>query len=103
MSSPVAGHVYAIHTEVPLRAQWSPHRPPAHHDELEIDAMPRPTAAAADTVDPAQIHRFAALAEEWGAPEGKFRPLHALNPVRLAFIRAQAIARFIDTRGSGRR
>ena len=56
--------------------------------------MPRPTAAAADTVDPAEIHRFAALAEEWWAPEGKFRPLHALNPVRLAFIRAQAIARF---------
>ena len=56
--------------------------------------MPRPVAAASATVDPAEIRRFAALAEEWWAPEGKFRPLHALNPVRLAFIREQAVRRF---------
>jgi 2-polyprenyl-6-hydroxyphenyl methylase/3-demethylubiquinone-9 3-methyltransferase len=56
--------------------------------------MPRTGAAASATVDPAEIRRFAALAEEWWSPEGKFRPLHALNPVRLAFIREQAVRRF---------
>lgn len=56
--------------------------------------MPRPAANASATIDPEEIRRFAALAEEWWAPEGKFRPLHALNPVRLAFIRDQAVRWF---------
>ncbi|MGQ0664479.1 MAG: bifunctional 2-polyprenyl-6-hydroxyphenol methylase/3-demethylubiquinol 3-O-methyltransferase UbiG [Pseudomonadota bacterium] len=47
-------------------------------------AAPHPTAAS---VDPAEIARFAALAEEWWDANGKFRPLHKLNPVRLAYIR----------------
>jgi 2-polyprenyl-6-hydroxyphenyl methylase/3-demethylubiquinone-9 3-methyltransferase len=46
------------------------------------------------TVDVAEIRRFAALADEWWSPDGKFAPLHALNPVRLAFIREQAVRRF---------
>jgi 2-polyprenyl-6-hydroxyphenyl methylase/3-demethylubiquinone-9 3-methyltransferase len=53
-----------------------------------------PSAAGSGTVDPAEIRRFAALAEEWWSPDGKFRPLHALNPIRLAFIREQAVRRF---------
>jgi 2-polyprenyl-6-hydroxyphenyl methylase/3-demethylubiquinone-9 3-methyltransferase len=93
MSSQVAGQVHAIHTEVPRRVQW-PRTGPALFHLSQIAAMPRPTAAASDTVDPAEIRRFAALAEEWWAPAGKFRPLHALNPVRLGFIRGQALAAF---------
>ena len=46
------------------------------------------------SVDPAEIAKFAALAEDWWNPEGKFRPLHALNPSRLAFIRDQAASHF---------
>ena len=34
------------------------------------------------------------MAAEWWAPHGKFAPLHAINPVRLAFIRERALARF---------
>ncbi len=60
----------------------------------KIAVMPRPATAGSATVDPAEIQRFAALAEEWWAPDGKFRSLHALNPVRLAFIREQAVRRF---------
>lgn len=56
--------------------------------------MPRTGAAASASVDPAEIQRFAALADEWWSPEGKFRPLHALNPVRLGFIREHAVRRF---------
>jgi 2-polyprenyl-6-hydroxyphenyl methylase / 3-demethylubiquinone-9 3-methyltransferase len=56
--------------------------------------MPNPGAAASATVDPAEIRRFAALADEWWTPDGKFGPLHALNPVRLAFIREHAVRRF---------
>lgn len=44
-------------------------------------------AAPHTTVDPAEIARFSALADEWWDPHGKFRPLHRLNPLRLAYIR----------------
>ena len=39
------------------------------------------------TLDEHEVARFAAMADEWWDPHGKFRPLHELNPVRLAFIR----------------
>ena len=34
------------------------------------------------------------MAAEWWDPAGKFAPLHKFNPVRLAFIRAEAAAHF---------
>jgi 2-polyprenyl-6-hydroxyphenyl methylase/3-demethylubiquinone-9 3-methyltransferase len=40
----------------------------------------------AKTVDPEQVARFTALAEEWWNPDGKFRPLHKFNPIRRDFI-----------------
>ncbi len=45
------------------------------------------TAGTAGTVDPADVARFSAIAAEWWDPTGKFRPLHRLNPLRLAYIR----------------
>jgi 2-polyprenyl-6-hydroxyphenyl methylase/3-demethylubiquinone-9 3-methyltransferase len=47
-------------------------------------------AQSKSTVDPAEVSRFAAMAREWWAPNGKMRPLHALNPVRIAFIKELA-------------
>jgi len=41
-------------------------------------------------VDPAEISKFDAAAPRWWDPDGEFRPLHDLNPVRLDFIEAQA-------------
>jgi 2-polyprenyl-6-hydroxyphenyl methylase/3-demethylubiquinone-9 3-methyltransferase len=46
------------------------------------------------TVDPAEIARFAAIAEEWWDPDGKFRPLHRFNPVRLQWLRDRIAGRF---------
>ena len=46
------------------------------------------------TADPNEVAQFAAIAEEWWDPAGKFRPLHQLAPVRLAFIRDHLIAHF---------
>lgn len=39
-----------------------------------------------DNVDAAEIAKFDALASRWWDPEGEFRPLHDMNPVRLAWI-----------------
>jgi 2-polyprenyl-6-hydroxyphenyl methylase / 3-demethylubiquinone-9 3-methyltransferase len=46
------------------------------------------------TVDPEEIGRFAERAEAWWDPEGSFRPLHRLNPVRLGFIRQHLVTHF---------
>lgn len=50
--------------------------------------------SGATTVDTAEVERFSRMAAEWWNPKGKFRPLHKFNPVRLAYIREQACARF---------
>jgi len=49
---------------------------------------------ATTTVDRAEIARFAESADSWWDPSGAFRPLHQLNPVRLAFIRDRLAAYF---------
>lgn len=54
---------------------------------------PAPTPAGA-SVDADEITRFAAIAEEWWDPHGKFRPLHQLNPTRLGYVRQQICAHF---------
>ena len=41
----------------------------------------------ARNVDAGEIAKFEALAQRWWDPAGEFRPLHELNPLRLAFIR----------------
>jgi 2-polyprenyl-6-hydroxyphenyl methylase/3-demethylubiquinone-9 3-methyltransferase len=46
------------------------------------------------TVDAAEVERFSRLAADWWNPRGTMAPLHKLNPVRLAYIRDQAAARF---------
>ena len=48
----------------------------------------------AGTVDAAEIAKFEAMAAEWWNPEGKFKPLHMLNPCRLDYIVAQIAAEF---------
>lgn len=46
------------------------------------------------TVDPAEVAKFEAMAAEWWDPQGKFKPLHMLNPCRLDYICAQIAAEF---------
>ena len=51
-------------------------------------------SAPGPSIDAAEVARFTAMADEWWDPTGKFAPLHKFNPVRLGFIREQALARF---------
>ena len=50
--------------------------------------------AADVTVDPAEIEKFEAMAAEWWDVNGKFKPLHMLNPCRLDYITQQIAAEF---------
>lgn len=57
-----------------------------------MTASLRPTLGPT-TVDPEDVARFSAIAEQWWDENGKFRPLHRLNPVRLTYIRDVVCAR----------
>ncbi|PQA86493.1 bifunctional 2-polyprenyl-6-hydroxyphenol methylase/3-demethylubiquinol 3-O-methyltransferase UbiG [Hyphococcus luteus] len=46
------------------------------------------------TIDPDEVRKFSAIADEWWDPFGKFKPLHKFNPIRLAYIRDGACAHF---------
>ena len=50
------------------------------------------------SVDPADVARFAAVAEQWWDPHGKFAPLHRLNPARLSFVRDVCLDHFAADR-----
>ena len=50
--------------------------------------------ASLNTVDPAEVAKFEAMAAEWWDPAGKFKPLHMLNPCRLDYIVTQICAEF---------
>ncbi len=49
--------------------------------------------AAGDT-DPTEVGKFAELADAWWDPHGPMRPLHLMNPVRIAWIRERVARRF---------
>lgn len=42
---------------------------------------------ATDNVHPQEIHKFGSRAEHWWDPNGEFKTLHDVNPLRLSFIR----------------
>ena len=46
------------------------------------------------SIDPGEIEKFQAMAAEWWDPNGKFKPLHMLNPCRLDYITSQIAAEF---------
>ena len=46
------------------------------------------------TIDAAEVAKFEAMATVWWDPNGKFKPLHMLNPCRLDYITSQIAAEF---------
>lgn len=44
------------------------------------------TAQATVNADQAELDKFGALASRWWDPESEFKPLHAINPLRLEWI-----------------
>ncbi|MEM0976202.1 MAG: bifunctional 2-polyprenyl-6-hydroxyphenol methylase/3-demethylubiquinol 3-O-methyltransferase UbiG [Pseudomonadota bacterium] len=48
----------------------------------------------ASTINPDEIAKFEAMAADWWNPDGKFKPLHHLNPCRLDYICKQIATEF---------
>ncbi|WP_062762053.1 bifunctional 2-polyprenyl-6-hydroxyphenol methylase/3-demethylubiquinol 3-O-methyltransferase UbiG [Falsirhodobacter sp. alg1] len=46
------------------------------------------------TIDPSEVAKFEAMAAEWWDPNGKFKPLHQMNPCRLDYITSQIAMEF---------
>ena len=40
-----------------------------------------------NTINKKEIDKFSKIAEEWWNPEGKFKPLHKFNPIRITYIK----------------
>jgi 2-polyprenyl-6-hydroxyphenyl methylase/3-demethylubiquinone-9 3-methyltransferase len=58
-----------------------------------------PAAAPSANADPGELGKFDAISSRFWDPQGEFRPLHLLNPVRVRYIAARAAlagARVLD-------
>jgi len=44
---------------------------------------------SATNIDPAELEKFAALAERWWDPDGPLKTLHQINPLRLRYVAAR--------------
>ena len=47
-----------------------------------------------NTVNKKEIQKFSKIANEWWDPEGKFKPLHKFNPIRIKYIKDNIIQNF---------
>ena len=47
-----------------------------------------------NTINNKEIEKFSKIAGEWWNPEGKFKPLHNFNPIRIKYIKDNIIKNF---------
>ena len=46
------------------------------------------------SINKKEIEKFSRIADEWWNPEGKFKPLHKFNPIRIKYIKENIISNF---------
>ena len=47
-----------------------------------------------NTINKEEVEKFTKIAEEWWNPEGKFKPLHKFNPIRIKYIKENILSDF---------
>ena len=47
-----------------------------------------------NTINKKEIEKFTRIAEEWWNPNGKFKPLHKFNPIRIKYIRDTVMSEY---------
>ena len=47
-----------------------------------------------NTINKHEIAKFSKIASEWWDPNGKFRPLHKFNPIRIKYLKKNIIKHF---------
>ncbi len=58
-------------------------------------AQSAPNHMKSVSVNPDEMAHFAAMAEDWWNPTGKFKPLHIMNGCRTAYIKEEICAHFM--------
>ncbi|KAK4398172.1 Ubiquinone biosynthesis O-methyltransferase, mitochondrial [Sesamum angolense] len=96
----------ALHYSPPRFLSRNPDYLHEHQTRTYSDAFqPSPPTQASATppgsslhskssLNEAELTKFAAIAETWWDAEGPFKPLHVMNPTRLAFIRSTLCRHF---------
>ena len=46
------------------------------------------------TINKAELDKFSKIADDWWKPDGKYKPLHKFNPVRIKYIKKSIIDHF---------
>ena len=46
------------------------------------------------TINKAEVYKFTKISEEWWDPNGKFKPLHKFNPIRIKYIKESLINKY---------
>ena len=47
-----------------------------------------------NTINKQEIEKFSKIASQWWDPNGKFKPLHKFNPIRIEYIKDSIIKHF---------
>ena len=47
-----------------------------------------------NSINKKEIEKFSKIAEEWWNPNGKFKPLHNFNPIRIKYIKDNIVKDF---------
>ena len=47
-----------------------------------------------NTINKLEIAKFSKIADEWWSPNGKFKPLHKFNPIRIKYLKENIIEHF---------
>jgi 2-polyprenyl-6-hydroxyphenyl methylase / 3-demethylubiquinone-9 3-methyltransferase len=47
-----------------------------------------------NTINKKEIEKFSKIASEWWSPDGKFKPLHKFNPIRIKYIKENIVKSF---------
>ncbi|KAJ0475361.1 putative methyltransferase [Helianthus annuus] len=75
----------------PKHAVFAAFQPLLHNRPYANTPQP---AASASSVNQTELAKFAAIADSWWDVEGPFKPLHIMNPTRLAFLRSTLCRHF---------
>uniref|UniRef100_A0A2N9I703 Methyltransferase domain-containing protein n=1 Tax=Fagus sylvatica TaxID=28930 RepID=A0A2N9I703_FAGSY len=62
----------------------------------------RASTSTSSSLKDLELAKFASIAETWWDSEGPFKPLHVMNPTRLAFIRSTLCRHFSKDPNSAR-
>ncbi|KAL6134929.1 hypothetical protein ACLB2K_067157 [Fragaria x ananassa] len=83
-----------FHNATRLFSDAPPPLPPPSVEPPSIPPPQNPHSPSPSSLNQKELAKFAAIAGTWWDSEGPLKPLHALNPTRLAFIRSTLCRHF---------